>query len=98
MSDRTFHFNEGCHVTFNDIHDNTNCTIYTSRQPHGDAVSLPHEKDYKAVIEWLQSEKEAGRDWYAMNNNNRSAMCRHISTVLGWLVDANSLGRAINRK
>lgn len=26
-NDRTFNFNEGCHVTFNDIHDNNNITI-----------------------------------------------------------------------
>lgn len=27
MSDRIFNFNEGCHVTFTDIHDNNNITI-----------------------------------------------------------------------
>lgn len=98
MSDRTFNFNEGCHVTFNDIHDNTNCTIYTDKKSPSAGMTLPRENDYKAVIEWLQAEKEAGRDWYAMNNNNRVRMCTQISEVLGWLVDANSLGHAINRK
>lgn len=93
-SDRTFNFNEGCHVTFNDIHDNTNCTIYTAKQPHSTDNHLPYENDYKAVVEWLQAEKEAGRDWYKINNNNRSAMCREISNVLGWVVDQNSLRKA----
>ena len=91
---RTFHFNEGCHVTFNDIHDNNNCTIITAERKQSDSVSLPAKNDYQAVLAWLQSEKEAGRDWYALNNHNRSAMCREISSVLGWVVDQNSLRKA----
>lgn len=91
--DRTFHFNEGCHVTFNDIHDNNNCTIITaSTKPT--VVAMPKENDYKAVVQWLQSEKEQGRDYYAEAGNNRSRMCREISNILGWVVDQNSLRKA----
>ena len=97
-NDRTFHFNEGCHVTFNDIHDNKDCTIITAEQcPKQPAVSLPNKNDYNALLEWLQTEKEQGRDWMAINNHNRSAMCRQLSDLLGWVVDQNSLRKAEQR-
>lgn len=91
--ERVFNFN-GAHVTFNDIHDNTNCTIYTAPRAQEATDLLPPENDYKALLKWLNTEKEQGRDWYAMNNYNRSAMCREISPIVGWVVDQNSLRKA----
>ena len=94
--ERVFNFN-GANVTFNDIHDNTNCTIYTAERTEKakEATNLlPKENDYKAMVEWLKVEKEQGRDWYAMNNHNRSAMCRELSQIVGWVVDQNSLRKA----
>jgi len=56
----------------------------------------PKEKDYIAVVEWLEEEKKEGRDHYADARNNRAKMCRNISDILGWDVDRNSLGKVMN--
>lgn len=59
--------------------------------------NLPKSKDYTAVVEWLENEKQAGRDYYADARNNRAQMCRTISEILGWEVDRNSLGKVLNK-
>ena len=55
-----------------DIHDNTHCTIYATEAPQAtqekpqtetlieidNAIILPQEGDYQAVVKWLQLEKE----------------------------------------
>lgn len=58
---------------------------------------LPRPDDYEQLVAWLASEKKNGRDWYALAGNNRSAMCRQLSELLGWTVDQNSLRKAQNR-
>lgn len=60
--------------------------------------NTPYENDYAALVEWLAAEKEQGRDWYRLNNCNRSAMCRQLTDVLGWVVDQNSLQKYQNRQ
>jgi len=60
----------------------------------GSEERMPNENNYKEVVDWLAEEKAAGRDWYKMNDNNRSAMCRQISNIVGWVVDQNSLRKA----
>lgn len=60
--------------------------------------NLPYENDYVALVEWLAAEKQQGRDWYELNNRNRSAMCRQLTDVVGWVVDQNSLLRAQQRE
>lgn len=59
--------------------------------------NTPYENDYVALVEWLAVEKEQGRDWYRLNNHNRSAMCRQLTEQLGWVVDQNSLLKAQER-
>lgn len=59
--------------------------------------NIPYENDYKAVVKWLAVEKEQGRDWYRLNNHNRSAMCRQLTEQFGWVVDQNSLLKAQER-
>lgn len=81
------------------------CTIYVplanttteSNTPETPTQFLPHENNYTEVVEWLAAEKAAGRDWYKDNNNNRSAMCKAISDIIGWTVDQNSLRKAQHR-
>lgn len=92
--ERIFNFNEGCNVTFNDIHDNTHCTIIVPKNGSADEKDVPAENDYKALCRWIEKEKEAGRDWYKMSDNNRSRMCRELSRYVGWVVDQNSLRKA----
>lgn len=50
-NDRTFNFNEGCHVTFNDIHDNKDCTIITAEHGHKQPTVSTNESldDYLTV-------------------------------------------------
>lgn len=57
----------------------------------------PYENDYMQVSAWLEKEKAQGRDWYEMNNRNRSAMCRQLTEEFGWVVSENSLRKAQNR-
>lgn len=65
---------------------------------HRYVSTTPAENDYAGVIEWLADEKAAGRDWYELNERNRSKMCREISGLVGWIVDQNSLQKAQNRQ
>jgi len=60
-------------------------------------TSLPYKNDYKDLIRWLESEKQQGRDYLADARQNRTAMCRNISSIVGWVVDSNSLGKRINK-
>ena len=101
--DRVFNFHGN--VTFNDIHDNHHCTIIVPKGKTEDDAeenqeslhTTPFENDYVAVVEWLEEEKRRGTDWYKLNNNNRTAMCRQLSQQFGWTVDQNSLGKAQKR-
>ena len=101
--DRVFNFHGN--VTFNDIHDNHHCTIIVPKGKTEDDAEenqeplhpTPFENDYVAVVEWLEEEKRRGTDWYKLNNNNRTAMCRQLSQQFGWTVDQNSLGKAQKR-
>ena len=93
-----------------DIHDNTHCTIYATEAPQAtqekpqtetlieidNAIILPQEGDYQAVVKWLQLEKEKGEDYYAQAQFNRSRMCRQLSNIFGWIVNENSLRKAQN--
>ena len=93
-----------------DIHDNTHCTIYATEAPEAtqekpqtetlieidNAIILPQEGDYQAVVKWLQLEKEKGEDYYAQAQFNRSRMCRQLSNIFGWIVNENSLRKAQN--
>lgn len=51
----------------------------------------PKEKDYEEVIKWLAYQKTRGNDYYAMNDNNRTKMCKELTKKFGWDVDQNSL-------
>ena len=51
----------------------------------------PKEKDYEEVIKWLAYQKTRGNDYYAMNGNNRTQMCKELTKLFGWDVDQNSL-------
>lgn len=101
--DRVFNFHGN--VTFNDIHDNHHCTIIVPKGKTEDDAeenqeplhTTPFENDYVAVVKWLEEEKRRGTDWYKLNNNNRTAMCRQLSQQFGWTVDQNSLGKAQKR-
>jgi len=90
-----------CTVTIGQyVESQTVETQYVDKQVVGERLEvkgegrMPKENNYKEVVDWLDEEKAAGRDWYKMNDNNRSAMCRQISNILGWVVDQNSLRKA----
>lgn len=51
----------------------------------------PQEKDYEEVIKWLAYQKTRGNDYYALNGNNRTKMCKELTKLFGWDVDQNSL-------
>lgn len=108
--DRIFNMQPG--AIYNDIHDNEMVIVPTSAEEaqalikqheattrhKNDHHVAPYENDYAALVEWLAAEKEQGRDWYRLNNHNRSAMCRQLTEVLGWVVDQNSLQKYQNRQ
>lgn len=108
--DRIFNMQPG--AIYNDIHDNEMVIVPTSVEEaqalikqhetttrhRNDYHVTPYENDYAALVEWLAQEKAAGRDWYRLNNCNRSAMCRQLTEVLGWVVDQNSLQKHQNRQ
>lgn len=63
-------------------------------------IELPKEKDYIALIEWLEDEKRNGRDYLAEQDYNLAKLCKDTTfrKKIGWhKVNANSLGKAINR-
>ena len=59
--------------------------------------TFPAKDNYAQVIEWIEQQKQRGTDYYAEANYNRSAMCRRLSDIFGWIVDQNSLRKAQNR-
>ena len=59
---------------------------------------LPPKGSYVAVVTWLQEKKAEGRDYLKEAGNNRTEMCRNLSKIFNWEVEANSLGKAINRR
>ena len=61
---------------------------------------LPKEKDYIALIKWLENEKSNGRDYLADYDHNLTKMCNDTTFCkkIGWhKVIANSLNKAIIR-
>ena len=59
---------------------------------------LPPEGNYVAVVTWLQEKKAEGRDYLQEAGYNRAEMCRNLSEIFNWEVEANSLGKAIKRR
>jgi len=59
--------------------------------------NYPPKGNYVRLVAWLKQEKEAGRDYFAEADYNRSEMCRRLSKIVGWVVDENSLRKAQNR-
>ena len=57
---------------------------------------LPPKNNYVAVVTWLQQEKAEGRDYFQEAGKNRAKMCRNLSEIFNWEVDANSLGKRLN--
>ncbi len=55
---------------------------------------LPRENDYQALVQWLETEKTLGNDYYAEADFNRTRMCRELRKILGWEPDQNSLRKA----
>ena len=43
------------------------------------------------VVQGLAYQKTRGNDYYAMNDNNRTKMCKELTKKFGWDVDQNSL-------
>ena len=65
--------------------------------PLRNTEAFPLKDNYSEVIRWLEQQKELGNDYYAEANYNRTAMCRRLSDIFGWIVDQNSLRKAQNR-
>ena len=59
--------------------------------------AFPMKDNYSEVTQWLEQQKLKGNDYYAEANYNRTAMCRRLSDIFGWIVDQNSLRKAQNR-
>lgn len=70
----------------------------TPQQHDIDTPRLPRKGKYQEVIVWLEKEKQNGQDHYKEAGNNRSAMCRKISKIVGWEVNENSLMKALYRR
>lgn len=56
----------------------------------------PPENDYNAVRKWLENEKKQGRD-HLKDYKDKTALCRELSEMFEWNVEAGSLRRNINR-
>lgn len=54
---------------------------------------LPAPNHYVELYKWIQQEKALGHDYLAEANGQRTTMCKNLSDILGWLIDANSLGK-----
>lgn len=64
-------------------------------------IGLPKEKDYIALVAWLEDEKLNGRDYLADHDYNLTKMCEDtiLCKKIGWYkVNANSLRKAITRR
>lgn len=55
---------------------------------------IPEENDYRALVRWLEHEKERGNDHYADAGFNRSKMCRNLLKIIGWWPNQDSLRKA----
>ena len=72
--------------------------IVHGKEEKGESL-YPREGDYKAVVEWLDRQKQKeGIDYLAAANYNRSEMCRKLSEIFGWEVSQNSLRKAEEQK
>lgn len=58
---------------------------------------LPPKGDYKAVMQWLNEQKEMGNYWFKEADYNYEELCRRLSEIFGWVVIANSLIKRIKR-
>lgn len=56
-------------------------------------AALPAPNRYADLYRWIQDERIAGRDYLADAGGNRTLMCKHLSDILGWAVDPNTLGK-----
>lgn len=101
-SDRIFNFN-GANVTFNDIHDNNNCTIYASE---GKAVPdeatatilIPHENNYNEVREYIEQKKQTDAEFKSLVDRcTKTQLAEELTKRFGWFVDAHSLTVNLNR-
>lgn len=84
-------FEKGLFHGFDDL-----LTEWTGEKPY-DPNTLPPQKDYKALAEWLENEKEKGNNYYLEAGNNRSKMCRNLKKIVGWEVNENSLQKHQNK-
>ena len=66
-------------------------------KPLRNTETFPLKDNYSEVTQWLEQQKLSGSDYYAEANYNRTAMCRRLSNIFGWVVDQNSLRKAQNR-
>ena len=66
-------------------------------KPLRNVETFPVKDNYLEVTQWLEQQKLSGNDYYAEANYNRTAMCRRLSGIFGWIVDQNSLRKAQNR-
>jgi len=71
---------------------------YTETQQVEHSEHLPAQNDYKGLYQWLLPQKEAGNDYLKDAGNNRTLLCKNLSKLLGWEVDANTLGKHFSRK
>lgn len=56
-------------------------------------AALPAPNRYADLFRWIQDERTAGHDYLADAGGNRTLMCKHLSDILGWAVDPNTLGK-----
>lgn len=54
---------------------------------------LPPAHDYKKLYEWIQQQKQQGRDYLAQADYNRTKMCKELSAQIGWIIDPDTLGK-----
>lgn len=59
---------------------------------------LPAANNYTMLADWLENQKEKGKDYLAEAGGNMALVARNLEKVVGWLVDEHSLRRAFNRK
>ena len=67
-------------------------------EPKKEERRMPDEGDYVGLAAWLEDEKKAGRDYFKDAKNNRSRMCRELTSVLGWESKENSLQKEQNKR
>lgn len=55
--------------------------------------SLPAINRYADLYQWIQEEKAAGHDYLAEAGGNRTLMCKRLSDMVGWEINADTLGK-----